>query len=205
MKITWIIIILTSVISIPAFSNRELFAKMRFNAYIIKESRQWYRFISYGLIHADWMHLLINMFVLYSFGEQVEMLFNYFFGLKGPILFIILYVTAIFISAYPSYEKHKNNSWYNAVGASGAVSAILFSSIICLPSSKIYLMFIPFPIPAAIFGILYLIYSAYMAKKAVDNIGHDAHFWGAVYGVAFTIVLKPSLALSFINQILNIF
>lgn len=205
MKITWIIILLTSAISIPAFSNRAFFDKMKFNAFIIKENKQWYRFISYGLIHADWMHLLINMFVLYSFGEQVEMMFIYIFGLKGTILFLILYVSAIFISAYPSYEKHKNNSWYNAVGASGAVSAILFSSILLLPSSKIYLLFIPFPIPAVIFGILYLIYSAYMAKKAVDNIGHDAHFWGAVYGLTFPIVLKPSLFLNFINQIENIF
>jgi len=205
MKITWIIILLTSAISIPAFSNRAFFDKMKFNAFIIKENKQWYRFISYGLIHADWMHLLINMFVLYSFGEQVEMMFIYIFGLKGTILFLILYVTAIFISAYPSYEKHKNNSWYNAVGASGAVSAILFSSILLLPSSKIYLLFIPFPIPAVIFGILYLIYSAYMAKKAVDNIGHDAHFWGAIYGLTFPIVLKPSLFLNFINQIENIF
>ncbi|HOT89595.1 MAG TPA: rhomboid family intramembrane serine protease [Bacteroidales bacterium] len=205
MKITWIIILLTSAISIPAFSNRAFFDKMKFNAFIIKENKQWYRFISYGLIHADWMHLLINMFVLYSFGEQVEMMFIYIFGLKGTILFLILYVSAIFISAYPSYEKHKNNSWYNAVGASGAVSAILFSSILLLPSSKIYLLFIPFPIPAVIFGILYLIYSAYMAKKAVDNIGHDAHFWGAIYGLTFPIVLKPSLFLNFINQIENIF
>lgn len=205
MKITWIIILLTSAISIPAFSNRAFFDKMKFNAFIIKENKQWYRFISYGLIHADWMHLLINMFVLYSFGEQVEMMFIYIFGLKGTILFLILYVSAIFISAYPSYEKHKNNSWYNAVGASGAVSAILFSSILLLPSSKIYLLFIPFPIPAVIFGILYLIYSAYMAKKAVDNIGHDAHFWGAIYGLTFPIFLKPSLFLNFINQIENIF
>ncbi len=205
MKITWIIILLTSAISIPAFSNRAFFDKMKFNAFIIKENKQWYRFISYGLIHADWMHLLINMFVLYSFGEQVEMMFIYIFGLKGTILFLILYVSAIFISAYPSYEKHKNNSWYNAVGASGAVSAILFSSILLLPSSKIYLLFIPFPIPAVIFGILYLIYSAYMAKKSVDNIGHDAHFWGAIYGLTFPIVLKPSLFLNFINQIENIF
>ena len=205
MKITWIIILLTSAISIPAFSNRAFFDKMKFNAFIIKENKQWYRFISYGLIHADWMHLLINMFVLYSFGEQVEMMFIYIFGLKGTILFLILYVSAIFISAYPSYEKHKNNSWYNAVGASGAVSAILFPSILLLPSSKIYLLFIPFPIPAVTFGILYLIYSAYMAKKSVDNIGHDAHFWGAIYGLTFPIVLKPSLFLNFINQIENIF
>ena len=127
MKITWIIILLTSAISIPAFSNRAFFDKMKFNAFIIKENKQWYRFISYGLIHADWMHLLINMFVLYSFGEQVEMMFIYIFGLKGTILFLILYVSAIFISAYPSYEKHKNNSWYNAVGASGAVSAVVFN------------------------------------------------------------------------------
>ena len=205
MTITWIIIILTALVSIPAFSNAELFSRLRFNPYIIKETKQWYRFLSYGLLHADWTHLAMNMFVLYSFGEQVEMFMIYFFGAKGEFYYIILYVGAVVISVIPSFEKHKNDSWYNAVGASGAVSAVVFSSIIFLPNSKIIFLLLPFPIPSVVFGILYLIYSAYMAKKGKDNIGHDAHFWGALFGAIFTIALKPELALLFLKQLSEIF
>ncbi len=201
MKITYLIIFITAITSFFSFSNSELFARLRFNAYIIKNNKQWYRFFSYGLVHADWPHLIINMFVLYSFGTQVEMLMIYFFGSKGILYFILLYVGGIVLSVIPSFEKQKNNIYYNAVGASGAVSAVVFSSIIFYPDSKILFMFIPFPIPAVLFGLIYLIYSAVMAKKAKDNIGHDAHFWGAVFGIAFTIALKPALAGMFISQI----
>lgn len=202
MKITYLIIFITAITSFLAFSNSELFSRLQFNAYIIKNNRkQWYRFFSYGLLHADWPHLIINMFVLYSFGTQVEMLMIYIFGAKGILYFILLYIGGIALSVVPSFEKQKNNIYYNAVGASGAVSAVVFSSIIFYPDSKIIFMFIPFPIPAVLFGIIYLIYSAVMAKKAKDNIGHDAHFWGAVFGVAFTIALKPALAGRFVSQI----
>lgn len=205
MYITWIFILITCAISIPAFSNHELFSKLRFNPFIIRETRQWYRFFTYGVLHADWTHLLINMFVLYSFGTNVELMMNVVFGVKGNLYYVLLYVGGIFLSVVPSFEKHKNDSWYNAVGASGAVSAIVFSSIIFAPNSKIYLFLIPFPIPAAVFGLLYLVYSAYMSRRASDNIGHDAHFWGAVFGVLFTIALKPSLFLEFVQQLSNIF
>jgi len=205
MLITYIIIIITASVSIPAFSNQELFARMRFNPYIIKETKQWYRFFSYGLLHANWAHLLMNMFVLYSFGEQVEYFMKLYFGLKGNLYYALLYVGAIIISVVPSFEKHKNDSWYNAVGASGAVSAVVFSSIIFWPTSKIMFLLLPIPIPATVFGILYLAYSAYMAKRGTDNIGHDAHFWGALFGVVFTIVLKPELALLFVKQLTGIF
>jgi membrane associated rhomboid family serine protease len=145
------------------------------------------------------------MFVLYSFGTIAESGMVYYFGLKGNLYFIILYVGGIFLSVVPSFEKHKNHSWYNAVGASGAVSSVLFSSIIFNPSMKLSLFLLPIPIPAVIFGILYLIFSAYMSRRASDNIGHDAHFWGAVFGAVFTIALKPSLFLDFIHQLSNIF
>ena len=203
MLITYIIIIFTASVSIPAFTNHELFAKMRFNAYIIKEKKQWYRFFSYGLLHANWMHLIFNMYVLYSFGEPVEYIMKYYFGLQGNLYYALLYIGAIFISVVPSFEKHKHDIWYNAVGASGAVSAVVFSSIIFMPTSKIGFIFLPIPIPAAIFGILYLVYSAYMAKRGTDNIGHDAHFWGALFGVVFTIAIKPELALLFVQQLFN--
>ena len=205
MKITWLIILATSIVTYVAFNHSELFSRFRFNPYIIRERKQWYRFFSYGMIHADWMHLLVNMFVLYSFGGIVEMFMVGYFGAKGLLYFVLLYVGALFMSVVPSFEKQKHNIYYNAVGASGAVSAVVFSSIIFYPDSKIIFMFIPFPIPSTIFGIIYLIYSAVMAKRAQDNIGHDAHFWGAVFGVLFTIALKPALFQAFLNSLSRIF
>ncbi len=205
MFVTWIIIIITCAVSIPAFSNNELFSKLKFNPYIIREAKQWYRFFTYGVLHADWTHLLVNMFVLYTFGEQVEKAMKYYFGVKWILYYVLLYVGGIFLSVVPSFEKHKNDSWYNAVGASGAVSAIVFSYILFLPASKLMLFLLPIPLPASIFGILYLVFSAYMARKSNDNIGHDAHFWGALFGSAFTIALKPELFMNFINQLGHIF
>lgn len=205
MVITWIIIVITTVASLIAFNRNDLFNRWKFNPYQVLHAKQWYRFLTYGILHADWFHLIINMFVLYSFGEQVEFFMKYYFGAKGLLFFVLLYVGGICLSVIPSFEKHKKHIWYNAVGASGAVSAVVFSSIIFWPSSKIGLLLLPIPIPASIFGILYLIFSAYMARRASDNIGHDAHFWGAIYGVLFTIALKPSLALSFYYQLLHSF
>lgn len=205
MKITWFLIIVTSLVSYFAFNNRELFSKFRFNPYIIREKKQWYRFFSYGMIHADWMHLIVNMFVLYSFGGIVELFMVGYFGVKGFLYYFLLYGGALFMSVVPSFEKQKHNIYYNAVGASGAVSAVVFSSIIFYPDSKIIFMFIPFPIPSTVFGIIYLVYSAVMAKRAQDNIGHDAHFWGAVFGVLFTIALKPALFNAFLSSLSRIF
>ncbi|MCK9613135.1 MAG: rhomboid family intramembrane serine protease [Bacteroidales bacterium] len=200
-----IIIAITSVVSIIAMQNHEWFYRLRFNPYLALTSKQWYRFITYGLIHAGWMHLLINMFVLYSFGDVVLQYYVYLFEAKGYYYFALLYVGAIMISVLPSFGKHKNNPYYNAVGASGAVSAVVFASILFAPMGKIYLFFIPFGIPAFIFGVLYLIYSAVMAKRGKDNIGHDAHFWGAVFGIIFTIILKPAIALYFFDQVKTFF
>ncbi len=201
MNITIFIIILTALTSIMAFSNSELFYKMKFNAYLIHHNKQWYRFFTHALIHVDWMHLLINMFVLWSFGSIVEQLFVIYFEGKAVLYFLLLYIGGILFSSVWSYGKHKNNDFYNAVGASGAVSAVLFSSIIMYPQGEIIFLLFPVPIPAYIFGVLYLIYSAYMSKKSNDNIGHDAHFWGAVYGIVFTIVLNPGFIVSFVETI----
>ncbi|MCF8304174.1 MAG: rhomboid family intramembrane serine protease [Bacteroidales bacterium] len=197
------IIIISAVISVLAFTNSDIFYKLRFNPYIIRRKNEWYRFFSYGLIHADWIHLFINMFVLLSFGRFVESFFTQLFGARGWFYFILLYIGALAISVVASYGKQKDNPYYNAVGASGAVSAVVFASIIFNPLAPIYLFLIPFGIPAVIFGGLYLIYSAYMARRGSDNVGHDAHFWGAVFGILFTIALKPALVGHFFNQLLQ--
>jgi membrane associated rhomboid family serine protease len=203
MILTYIIIAITVAVSVAAFSNRDITAQLQFNAYLVQNRRQWYRFLSYGLVHADWVHLFINMFVFYSFGRIVIQYYDYFFGLQGWLYFALLYIGGLAFSVVADYGKHKQNIYYNAVGASGAVSAVVFASIIFQPMGKIYLFFIPIGIPAFIFGILYLIFSAYMAKKSQDNIGHDAHFWGAVFGFVFTILLDFDLLPRFFDQIVS--
>jgi membrane associated rhomboid family serine protease len=201
MIISYIIIFLTVLISILAMSSEDLFAKIKFNAYDVKHSNHWYRFFTYGFVHAGYVHLFINMLVLYSFGVIVESYFAVYFPGKGSFYFILLYLGGLILSIIPSYGRHKNDVFYNAVGASGAVSAVVFSSIILYPAGKIMLLFIPVPIPAPLFGILYVGYEYYMAKNAKDNIGHDAHLWGAIFGVIFTIALKPNLIAIFLQQI----
>ena len=198
--IVLVIIGLTAISSFMAFSNRMLFEKLLFNASCIYEKNEWYRFFTHGLIHADFGHLLLNMFVLYSFGTALESYyFGPLFGTNASFVFALLYVTALPISSMYSYFKNKYNAAYNAVGASGAVAAIVFSAILISPISTLWVWFIP--VKAFIFGVLYLVYSWYMDKKGNDSVGHSAHFWGAIYGLVFTVVLKPFLALNFIIQI----
>ncbi len=198
---TYAIIAITVVVSILAFNRQDLFDKLKFNAYLILSKKEWYRFLSYGIVHADYVHLLINMFVLYSFGEIVEVFFKHYFGPRAPVYYLLLYIGGLAFSTLYDFGIHKKNAWYNAVGASGAVSAVVFSSIILYPSGKIFLFFIPIGIPAPLFGLLYLGYSFYMAKKAKDNIGHNAHFFGAVFGVLFTVLLKTDILKVFIEEV----
>jgi membrane associated rhomboid family serine protease len=199
------IIIVTVLISLLAFYNREIFDRFKFNAYTIKHNGQAWRFFTYGLIHADWMHLFINMFVLYSFGKVVIEAYVNYFDVKGYLLYLLLYAGGIVFAVLFDFGKHKDDIYYNAVGASGAVSAVLFASILIYPTGSLYLFPIPFPLPSVIFGVIYLVYSAIMARRAKDNIGHNAHFWGAIFGLAFTIALKPILFLSFLQQIKSLF
>lgn len=201
MAITLVIIAITAIVSILAFSRRDIYRRLAFNAYDIKHFRNGYRFVSYALVHADWIHLLINMLVLYSFGSVVEMYYNMVWGAKGLFYYLLLYAGGIVFSTTPAFAKHKDDYSYTAVGASGAVSAVVFASIIFDPLNKIYLFMIPIGIPAVVFGLLYLAYSWYMAKKNIDNIGHDVHFWGAIFGLVFTIALKPSLAVYFLERV----
>ena len=201
MNITFIIIFLTAVISVFALNNEEVFAKLKFNAYDARHSNHWYRFFTYGFVHAGYVHLMINMVVLYSFGVIVEYEFLKYFPGKASFYYILLYVGGLILSIIPAFGKHKNDVFYNAVGASGAVAAVVFSSIILYPTGKIFFFFIPVPIPAPLFGIFYVGYEYYMAKRGRDNIGHDAHLWGAIFGVIFTLALKPGLAMMFLQQL----
>ena len=201
MTITIIIIGLTVLISLLGLNNAGLFDKLKFNAYDVKHSNQWYRFFTYGFLHAGWLHLFINMLVLYSFGVIVEAYFKSYFPAKFILYYLLLYIGGLLLSIIPAYAKNKNDVFYNAVGASGAIGAVLFSSIILYPGGKIFFFFIPIGIPSPIFGVLYIAYEYYMSKRAKDNIGHDAHLWGAVFGVVYTIAIRPQFGISFLQQI----
>nr|WP_319401467.1 rhomboid family intramembrane serine protease [uncultured Carboxylicivirga sp.] len=203
MNIVIILIIAISAISIAGFSQSELIYRYQFNAYQIKHRKEYIRMISHGFFHADWMHLFFNMFVLYSFGESVITYFSQSLAGNSNILFLFFFLSAIVVSSLYSFAKEKDNYNYNALGASGAVSAVVFASILYDPYSPIYLFFIPIPIPGIVIGIAYLVYSRIMSKKNIDNIGHDAHFWGAVYGFLFPIIFEPRLILYFISQLVS--
>jgi len=189
--------------SFKAFKDDSLFNKLLFNAYRIKHFKEWYRFFSHGLVHADLMHLGFNMYVLWLFGEIVMTFFNHYFGLMANLAFLGLFIPALPLSSLGSYFKHKDNVHYNAVGASGAVSAIVFASIILYPEGRMGLLFIPFMIPSWLFGFLYLGFTAYMDKKQMDNIGHNAHFWGSIYGIVFILILKPHAFIHFFQVIIG--
>lgn len=196
-----IIVISTVIVSFWAFNKQEVFNKLKFNAYLIKHNKQGWRFLSYALVHSGWIHLVINMYVLYSFGGIAEQSFVNHFGLQGMLYYFLLYIGGITFSTLFDFRKHKNDPYYNAVGASGAVSAVVFSSILFYPGGGIYIFPIPFALPSWVFAILYLVYSAYMGRKEIDNIGHNAHFWGAIFGIVFTVILIPGILKSFFSQL----
>lgn len=200
-SVTLLIIVFTALVSISAFSKPELIFKYQFNPYQVAHRKQWYRFFSHALVHGDWMHLIINMLVLYFFGSAVEKYYVFYFGpIKGLIFFILLYATALVAASLTTFEKYRDQPHYNAVGASGAVSALLFASVAFNPWMKIYLYGI-IGLPGIIWALIYVAYSYYMGKKGQDNINHEAHLWGGVFGFVFTMLLKPSLFMIFIDKL----
>lgn len=193
--ITYIIIAATCLVSYQAFNNQELFEKLSFKPYKVIHDKEYYRLITNGFVHADWSHLFFNMLTLYFFGRTQEMIFT---QANGQLTFILFYLLSIPASSLISLYQHKDDPRYSAIGASGAVNAILFSFILINPFSTIYIFVIP--IKAIIFAVLFLIYSSYMAKKNMDNIGHEAHISGAIFGVLFTILTIPNVINHFISQ-----
>jgi len=201
--LTLFLVAVTSIVSIIAFNNHELMDKAKFNAYMVYHKRDYGRLLSHGLVHSGWMHLLVNMYVLYLFGGNIETLFS-LFSANGKFWYIFMYVTALVVASLPSLFKHKDNHYYNAVGASGAVSAVVFSLILIAPTEKFGFLLIPgLRFPAYVFGALYLAYTYYMVKRGKDNIAHEAHFAGSVYGFFFPLIFAPGLLMSFWHQIVG--
>lgn len=210
MTVTLIITIITSVISFMAFSNQKLTNDLIFYPPAIANHNQWYRFFSCGLIHADFMHLLFNMFSFYMFGQYVEQAFQQIFPQTGTFLYIVLYVSSLGACLVPTYSQHKDDPYYRSLGASGAVSAVIFAGIFLFPTQGIGILFIPIAIPGFIFGPVFLIVSGLLSKKGGGNINHSAHIWGALYGVVFTMVTSAVLSEynlfeNFIQQVKNYF
>lgn len=199
---TLMLIIVISLVSVMSFSQRDTMNQLQFNAYKIIHRHQYYRILTHAFVHAGWEHLVVNMIVLYSFGAIVEQYFQINFGSIGTYYYLILFFGSIIFSTLLSLYKQKDNPYYNAVGASGAVSAVLFTAIFFQPWAPIY-FFGVLPIPGIIFGGLYLYYSYYMSTKKSDNIGHDAHFLGAIFGFIFPILLRPELFMDFINVLFS--
>ncbi|WP_320052817.1 rhomboid family intramembrane serine protease [uncultured Acetobacteroides sp.] len=204
--ITLIIIAVTCAISIMAFNNTQLFEKLLLSPYKVMHKKEYYRILTHGFLHADWTHLLVNMFVLWSFGMGLQSWFDQlYYGeyIASPTQhFLTIYLGGIVISSLSSIVKNKNSYYYSSVGASGAVSAVVFATIFFEPWQPLYFFGI-IPIPGILFGAAYLFYSQYMSRKGGDNINHDAHFYGAVFGFIYPILIDPSLALHFFNQLVS--
>lgn len=203
MSVTLIIIAITCLISIPAFKNRRLFDQLKHHPYTEKREKEYYRWLTSGFLHGSEMHLGINMFVLYQFGTTVEYRFQTMFGdTTGAVLFLVMYLLTIVLADTPTFFKHQDNPYYSAIGASGGVSGVLMSYVLLDPWAMLGLYFV-IPMPAIIFAVLYLWYESWASKNAKDNIGHDAHFWGAIAGVVITLVFNPSIYMSFVRTLLH--
>ncbi|RHJ91700.1 rhomboid family intramembrane serine protease [Parabacteroides bouchesdurhonensis] len=195
--ITYIIIGITVVLSYICFGNQSLFMKLALIPYRAVKDNEWYRLITHGFIHADMTHLLVNMFTFWSFGTYMEQTYKYMGFGNGA--YLVLYFGGMIVASVYDLVKHRNDPYYVSIGASGAVSAVLFSSIFFDPWGKI-LFFAVLPIPGILFGVLYLVYCQYMSKRGGDNINHNAHFYGAVFGFIFPILLEPSLLRIFLSR-----
>ncbi|HEY8780240.1 MAG TPA: rhomboid family intramembrane serine protease [Mucilaginibacter sp.] len=188
------IFVITILSSIWAFSNDNAYSNMILHPYSVSRGQRVYTVITSGLIHNDWMHLIFNMLSYYFFAFQLE-------AVLGHWQFGLLYTLSLILSDLPTMYKHRNDDWYHSLGASGAVSAVIFGAIMFNPLVKMMIMPIPIGIPAVLFGVLYLVYCNYASKYSRDNINHDAHFFGALSGLLITIALSPHVVHSFLTQV----
>jgi membrane associated rhomboid family serine protease len=199
MDSTLTLIIITCIVSISAFYNPTIIGNLILWPRQMNEPKEYHRLLSSGFIHADWMHLIFNMITLYFFGRNVELLYA-FSGIPA-VYYWVLYLLGIVVASLPSFFSHRQDAYYRSLGASGGVAAVLFAFIYFAPWETIYLWFIP--VPAILAAVGYLVYAAYMSKKGGDNINHDAHFYGAVFGFLFTLLFEPTHGSRFVSQLLH--
>ncbi|MBS0029752.1 rhomboid family intramembrane serine protease [Chitinophaga sp. 22321] len=197
-SISLIIIIITCVISYMALQNYDQLDKLSLQPYMVSRYNQYYRFVTSGFVHADYQHLLFNMLTLWFFGRFIEDVFTSLF--QNKLVYVAYYILGIIVANIPSYIKNRNNSNYSSLGASGAISAIVFTAILVNPWASIYLFF-ALKLPAVIYGVLFLAISAYLSRKGGGNINHDAHLWGALFGIVFPLIFHPQLGTDFIYML----
>ncbi len=196
MSSSLILIALTAVVSWSAWQQPRLLERLLFWSPAVTRGREVERFVTYGLVHADFQHLLFNMVTLYFFGRLIEEFINQQIGDLG---FVFFYVSALIVSIFPSWMKHRDDPTYRSLGASGAVSAVLFAFILLQPWSMIIVFVLP--VPAILYAVFYVGYSLYMQKLGQDDINHSAHLWGAVYGVTFIVAMQPRVLSHFLSQL----
>jgi len=184
----YLIIALTVLISIKGFKDLSFFNKYKFNINSVRNGEN-YRMFSSAFLHVDYNHLFFNLFTLLVFSNQI---------LKelGGLYYLIIYLVSLYFGNYYTLKQYKNERFYSAVGASGAVSGIVYSAILLYPEMKLVFILFPIPLPSYIFGIGYILYSIYGMKKLNDNIGHSAHLGGAISGIIITILIKPNIILN---------
>jgi membrane associated rhomboid family serine protease len=187
-NISLAIIAVTCVISFVAFNNARLLERLILWPPAISRQHQYDRLVTYGLIHAGPGHLLVNMFTLFFFSPLIEQAYTIFLGKLG---FLVFYVGALLVSILPTFLANRDNPRYRSLGASGAVSAVVFAFVLLKPWATIYVYFLP--VPAVIYAVLYVVYSIYMDSRSSGNVNHSAHLWGAAFGVSFTLLMNPHL------------
>ncbi len=193
MTVSLIIIVITCIVSFIGFSNSNVIDKLIFYPPAISQQKQWYRFFTCGLIHKDIPHLAFNMYALYIFGngreqQGVEPIFTAIFYAKGEFLYLLMYVLALGVCLLPTFQKNKTNYYYKSLGASGAVSAVVFAYILLDPMRGVGLIFIPVFIPGFLFGGVYLLISYLLDRRGGGGINHSAHIWGALFGIVYLII-----------------
>jgi len=201
MFITYLLIGFTVAFSLWAFNNQEIIVKCKHWPYAEYRDKEYYRWLTAGFLHGDNMHLIFNMLTLYFFGGMVEQWFIILFPGVGQLVYLFFYLIAIVAASLATYYRYRDSPGFASIGASGAVSAVLFASILINPTNSLYLMFIPIPIPGIVFGIFYVWYSSRAAQRGGDGIDHLAHLYGALFGLLFLIVLKPVLVVNFFAQL----
>lgn len=203
LSITLLIVASTCLVSLLFMQNQRVKTRLLFRPAAIRQRREWYRFLSSGLIHADGFHLAINMFVFWSFGTVLEQYYYpEFLGEFAALKFVVLYVGGIVVASLPDYFRHSRNPDYAALGASGGVAAVVFAVILFDPWQNLYVYGV-LPIPQVLAGAAYLFYSWYADKRSSARIAHMAHFAGALWGVAFTVAMRPDLLVTFVTRTLQ--
>lgn len=200
MEVTYGLMIAIGLITYYAWQRPDMHRKLMLNPYATFHERQFTRLITSGFVHNNGMHLFLNLFTLYFFGGAIEKIFMAYFGDSGTVLYSLLFLTAVAVANIPTLIKHKDHPNYNSLGASGGVSALVMAFILFDPLQDLCLYAI-ICLPGYALGALFIVYSIVMGKRGVDNINHDAHLYGALYGVLFILVLKPSIFEQFINTL----